>query len=477
MAEAGVQAMKLLLIEDDSAYASDLVGALEGLGAEVVVVRSRDSAIEALKGDGLDLIICDLNLPATDDDLGTSRDHGEAVRREAASRAAGTPIIIHSAFSDVPYLEGLLRDARTEDIYGNARPQPLLDAFSKGDSPALLGAVARVRDELRALQDIEILFSHTEPVLENHQRRALAIFARRYGGRRVEVEPLGGGLSGARVLRVRVCNDAGATSADVVAKVDELTAIRDEARRFRHHVQPRLDFRQFPDLADEVVAGAGHVGAIFYSVAGTHDRSLFAVLEEEPEKGDQLVSRVRNIVRLWEEDAPTETLTPADVRRWHVNDDGLSPEAVEVSGDVESRHVQVKRAVQHGDLHGENLLFTSDLSPAVIDFGNVGYFLTGYDAVTLELSLVFHPKGRKLCEGWPSEEEARRWADVEAYTETCPHSDFVRACRTWAREVTPGPRAVLAAAYAYVAKQFSYDDTPKEIAVSLLQGINDAWYL
>ena len=476
MAKTEDDSVRILLIEDNEAYASDVVYALAELGAEVTVAKSRDSALRALEEPAFDLIVCDLDIPAADGGLDSDSAHGDAVRARVESQMPGTPLIVHSAYGTIPYLQEMIKGARTEDIYGDGKKKSLVKFINKDETTELVEEVALVMREFRTLDDIEIVPSLGGGLArERHEARALSIFARRCQGRRIDVTHLKGGLSSAKVLRVLVRDDHGATKAAVVAKVGDLSAIRDEAGRFHRFVSPLLGFGRFPNLADTVVSGAGSVGAVFYSVAEEHDRSLFAVLEAEQGQADRLVIGIRDIVRRWEERAPTRSLTLGDVRRMHVRDDQLRGDVMAATGTMEGRTVQVRTAVQHGDLHGENLLFDRDSNAALIDFGNVCDSLSGYDAVTLELSLIFHPEGRRRCGGWPTEAEARQWADIDAYTANCPYPTFVRQCRTWANETAAGPRAVLAAAYAHVAKQFLYPDTPKPVASALLQGFQEAW--
>jgi CheY-like chemotaxis protein len=466
--------MRALLIDDNIDYGEDVRVEMEARGMVVSVARSRDSAVEALTDAAYDLIICDLDLPPTDGDLGTNTDHGAAVRAKIEEWHPGTPVIVHSAYGSVEYLGDMVRKARTRDLYGTGQ-EPLVTFIPKDALPELLQEASRIRDELRSLRDIEIVVDPPALNLDRFEARTLAIVARRHNGRRVDAEAITGGLSGAHVFRAVVRNDLGAITAAVVVKVDNLKDIGDEIGRYRTHVGSALGFGRFANLTDEVVAGAGPKGALCYSVAEDYDRSLYEALAEAPAQSAEIIARIRDTTRRWTEHAPIGTHSVGELRRRHIADERLEPAVLIAAPELEQRMVQVRDAIQHGDLHGLNVLFRRDFEPAIIDFGNAGESIATFDPVALELSLVFHPEGRRICGGWPSVEVAAKWPEVVAYTEECPFSEFVRACRSWATDVAPGQRAVLAAAYIYVAKQFRYSDTSKEVASAMLKAIVEAW--
>ena len=112
---------------------------------------------------------------------------------------------------------------------------------------------------------------------------------------------------------------------------------------------------------------------------------------------------------------------------------------------------------------------TSDCTPILIDYGDVGPGPSALDPITAELSVLFHPGG--LSGTWPSPDDALQWGDVELYVRNCPYQDFVRTCRQWARDVSAGDREITATAYAYLLRQLKYPDTNKDLALSLLAGV------
>ena len=139
--------------------------------------------------------------------------------------------------------------------------------------------------------------------------------------------------------------------------------------------------------------------------------------------------------------------------------------------DFEASQIQTRWACIHGDLHGSNVLIsTNGLSAVLIDYGDVRDGPASLDPVTLELSLLFHPQGLGTGE-WPSLERARQWGSIGDYLEGCPAAEFIYECREWAGRVAAGNREIAASAYSYLIRQLKYDDTNKDLALALLQGV------
>jgi hypothetical protein len=152
---------------------------------------------------------------------------------------------------------------------------------------------------------------------------------------------------------------------------------------------------------------------------------------------------------------------------------GLEGIAVE---SLERRTLDSRVGIQHGDLHGSNVFVGGNGSPLLIDYGEVGPAPLATDPVVLELSLLFHPRGREISGGWPSEEQAGHWATVDEFVQGCPFPEFVRATRSWAQSSGGGgTRAVFASAYAHCVRQVPYPDTDNEIARAVITSIIADW--
>ncbi|MFZ0408996.1 MAG: phosphotransferase [Cyanobium sp.] len=146
------------------------------------------------------------------------------------------------------------------------------------------------------------------------------------------------------------------------------------------------------------------------------------------------------------------------------------------TAEYEAREIQTRWCCVHGDLHGENVLVAQDGSAVIIDYGEVGEGTACLDAVSLELSLMFHPKGPFRPKGsdftdWPTEAQAATWGELDHYVLGCPAEAFVRQCRAWALRSAAGRREVAATAYSYLVRQLKYGDTSKKLAIALLSGV------
>ena len=176
----------------------------------------------------------------------------------------------------------------------------------------------------------------------------------------------------------------------------------------------------------------------------------------------------------WIEGVPETRRSIGQIRRRLLSDESLD-EVREAFGldwiqEFENRDIQARWGCSHGDLHGFNVL-VSPAGVALIDYGDVRDGPASLDPVTLELSLLFHPDAPDGARTWPSAEQAREWGNLEAYLEDCPFPCFVQECRDWALRVGAGAREVAASAYSYLVRQLKYDDTDKDLALSLLDGV------
>jgi hypothetical protein len=125
--------------------------------------------------------------------------------------------------------------------------------------------------------------------------------------------------------------------------------------------------------------------------------------------------------------------------------------------------------LQHGDLHGENVLVNDACKPVLIDYTDVRRTTGCLDPVTLELSAVFHPAAQAARRGWPSEDQARSWHDLDAFVAGCPYEAYVRACRAWMMEVASSREEIDAVVIAYCLRQLRFDGCPRSIADALIE--------
>ena len=378
--------MRILLVEDEPEYAQGLIDRLDVPGADVTIAGSRETARRLLTEAVFDLVICDLKIPSVDGALDRDTSHGDVIRAELLSRQAHTPLIVHSAFPTVAYLEENFQNPPTEDIYGCNDPYPLLCFVRKDRLPELLEQVATIGGHIRALHDIEVLHASGAVELSAEEERAISILARRHGGRLVRCSEISGGLSGSRVLRAMAYKDDGTLAFAAVAKIADLSRVGDEVDRFESSVRPILPGGVVAQVIDRVLGGAGSTGAVLYGVDDTYDKNLFDTLSESPDGAPAIVDTLRLRMERWLEGAPQTTVPVAEIRRQSIADERLAKlDRLEElrREDFEDRVVTVYECLQHGDLHGANILVRDGRDPILIDFGDVGQAIATLDPVVM----------------------------------------------------------------------------------------------
>jgi len=125
------------------------------------------------------------------------------------------------------------------------------------DAAAILGAIsAQIRrpgaisvvdwelkpvyDAIHALADVEIKKSGAGSSLSLPEDRLVRIFTRSRSGSRCELAQMSAGLSDARVLRIRVFDESGATRINAIAKIGSHEAIALELKNYEKEIS-RLD--------------------------------------------------------------------------------------------------------------------------------------------------------------------------------------------------------------------------------------------
>jgi CheY-like chemotaxis protein len=459
--------MKILLIEDEARVRDIIRDAISPLDItlEVAACLVEANLILDSKDQDFDLAICDLKIPTITGAIDEHVDHGLSVLRRMIEIWPGVPIIVLSAFGTVDVVANMLLDARQVDIYGTGTTQPMLKFIQKAK---IIDAVAAINDshtELQKLEQIELF----APSLTDTFRTALRIYARRKGGASVIYRPLAGGRSGARTGLASIRDSSGAHAANIVSKLTTFQRAIEEKLRYTDYISGRLGAATFADLSDEVAAGCGTSAGLFYSVADSFDEDLFALLRKSPQHAASAVEELRSMCSPWLSGAPQTPKNWVDIRRLLISDDDVA--LVEQDFDLHAiprdRAIQTKWAVQHGDLHGSNILVNKEHRPVLIDYGRTGLATSVLDPVTLELSALFHPDSSMREESWPSIEALESWDDLDTYLDGCPYPDFIQACRTWSLNASVGRRDLYATVAAFCLRNLQYDDVDKAKALTL----------
>lgn len=470
---------RVLVVEDDQNYIHAIREVLLLLSPAAVVqlAQSRDSALILLSAEFFDFMILDLRIPTADGALDADSQHGLAVFRRAQIVASGTPVLVLTGSSADDFVDDLAKNAKQINVWGDGQKVRTVDFLQKHKFDSFVERLRPSIQSIDALNGVEL--DRRATVMTTAEDRLVRIFARRYDGRRVVVSELGGGLSGAKVLRLRVTNAQGVLLHDAVAKLGSLADVVDEGQRFDNQVT-RLDPWATPRKLITLEAGAKDSAGVFYGLAAGFEQTAFQAALSEPERAKAAVLSVATATKRWRHDVRESPRTIREVRRRLMSDEALSNAlasyAIPWADDFEGKQIQVRWCCGHGDLHGENVLVAGDGAAVIIDYGDVEEGTASLDPITLEMSLLFHSKGPlrgASFDSWPSREQALAWGDVDRFIAGCPAAAFVKSCRDWANEAAAGKRELAASAYAYLVRQLKYEDTNKELAIALLHGVKE----
>lgn len=461
--------MKILYVEDKSDFAETFSQLImtNVPGASIDVVCSLDEAMSSLSETSYEVAILDLAIPR--DNMGAAHvEVGAELARLIADGFAGMPIIIFTGQLDERETDELHDEVRRRVRFSGGSERALLSVKRKDQADKVLNILTLLGSEKRAaeaiaLSDLDNRALATE--CSEDDRRLLRAFCIFRGGARGRVQKLSGGLSGSAVYRLDVLATDGSVIQRAVAKFDSSSAVEREAANYNAFVT-RLP-SGYPAVVpcDLVVGGARR--AIFYNLAEDFNSNLFDFFVRPAD----LLALVKQRLRNWHEYRENARLSIRD----RVLDlggeralDALLALGIDGIYGVIDETIDTAKFVQHGDLHGANVL--CDVNGAgicLIDFGDVGVAIGPLDAVTLELSPFFHPSlacdpkilaAKKLADSWFNDQRMQEEA-VGAW--------FVEI-RRWGRERAVSHLDFAATVLAYAARQLKYPDTDHDFAKSLV---------
>lgn len=462
--------MKVLIIEDDIDVAAELT---EHLGClkpriETVIAGSLSSGIDALHNHEFDFIICDLRLPPHDGGVDTEEAHGLAVHSEAKAVCPGTPCLFFTGYDTSAFVREQLSAGGTHDVWGTGVSYPMTRLLTKDEFVDCVERLESFNAELATLDSIRIDLLHSKSRLDQFEERALRLLTRRFEGTSIEASALDG-LSGARAFKASVKDDQGRARASYFVKIDLRTVLKKERENYQRYVSPLLvGIGQFPTLEYDIKAGIGRREALCYQLADGYTESLFDVLEVSENDAIAVVEVLRNIFKPWLEHSAKEVHRIRDLRAQRIDELTFHPyrDAIGATESFEDIEQEMTTSIQHGDLHGLNILCNTSGKAVVIDFGNVGSAPTCIDPVILEHSILFHKDSPFRNNSWPTNAQAEAWFDLDEYLRGCPFPNFIRKCREWASE-TGGPTDLPPVVYIEAVRQLKYEDTNRGRALGI----------
>ncbi|PPT67305.1 response regulator [Xanthomonas arboricola] len=460
--------MRLLYIEDMDDFAGDFANLIEARieGVSVEIAPSYDEAIHKIESNDYDLVILDLAIPRGGDGA-AHVEIGAELARYIATKFAGTSIIVFTGQLDERETDELLYEMSRQVRYMGGEEHPYLSVRRKDRLERVLAIIEFRRTDEVAATAIT-LSNLTNGALgaecTEADRKVLKGFCRFRGGARGRVRRLGG-LSGSSVYRVDVLANDGAVLQRCVAKIDSGPCIDSELRNYNNLVT-RLPGGYPPAIPVDLIAGGPRRSA-FYNLADGFDVNLFDL----PSRPVGLISAIRQKFTNWHGNRVSARFSIRSIVEDIAGQTGLA-KLLELSipgmEGVLAAHIDCFSSIQHGDLHGANVLCKPDGSDVcIIDYGDVKESLATLDVVTLELSMFFHPNSSNIPNVQKLKELAPYWFD-DARLATDEGSRWLPDLRAWARESALSHLEYAAAVLAYSARQLKYQDTDHALANTLI---------
>lgn len=469
-----VQALiEVLSVEDNADDRAFIEEVLLGIDPEIRLTFKHDaqSAIESLRENFFDFLVLDLRIPFSDDNpMETDPDHGVSVLSEARSSAPGLPILIFTSSEYESLVRTFMLAGDKQDIWGCGSKKLTVDLVRKDNRNDFAAATKELVSDIKALGDCDHR-NRPETNLPIDADRLIRIAVRRLGGASYDVEVLGDGKSSADVFSVQVRDKAGKGIFSLVLKIDTHVKTADEHRRYHLHAQ-QLNSGDTPRLLERLEFGGHARSALIYNLVSEAEGNLFALAGDGP-RAKAILENLASILEPWHAVDGETAMTIGDIREGNLRGERAAKVIAEFGLDwadaLESRSVQTKNSLTHGDLHGGNVLVDAENKPALIDFNDIESRPAVFDWISLEFSLLFNVDGPAKGSGWPTIDQCGEWIDLDAFVDSCPFEDFVRSCRENALKVCTGERELCAVAYAYLIRQLWYDDTNKDQLKALIQ--------
>lgn len=462
--------MKIMIVEDQEEMRDYLIEelAVDSLPVDVTFATCFEAAIEKMTAEEFDLIVCDLRIPRADASLDAAVEHGYAVHAYAREHMPGVPLLFLTGHATMQETGAALSQGPTIDLFGGDQV-PVVQVIEKDRLRDFNQFVAGMCSEFADLERIGVSGLGGDIPSRELVERALRIYARRRGASVVDVKILTG-LSGSVVLRAAFRDSSGGDVCSTFAKVGPHQKSLGERARYQRYVQGVLPLGTFAPDAGVVSHNLRGAAALFYTIADGYDRSVFDLVVSRASQAETLVGDIRSVLGSWYARLVDSTVSVGELRRRYISDAKLGERghSLAFGEDFEREVLPVPFSIQHGDLHGGNVLVDPDGRLLVIDFGDVDELPIATDPVTLELSLVFHSDSPLRGSAWPTIAQAEHWWDLDRYLEGCPVPDFIRECRMWTTDLAQDGLEGLF--YAHASRQLKYDDVAPDLAYAFAKG-------
>lgn len=458
--------MRILVVEDDRVLADALVDRItREIDAVVTRAESLGEAQRSIEAETFDAAIVDLRIPSEQDAGDASVAFGKAAEATLAGSQPGTLRVFLTA-SDAGQVVDELSAGGSGDFFLCDDPFGLVKYFPKTGIDGLDQCVSCLRQHAIRLASLDSVELSGADELNIDSRRALALTVRRVGATQGRVLRQSG-LSAATTALLECFDGNGNLVGNAFCKSGPPEEIERELRGY-DLARFQLPSTNFPMLSEVLDTGIGRTRALVFTQAPS-TTTFFAQLDADDSAAATVAGRLSTVLAAWRQTADRSIRKLDQLIADEITDEVAANHAAGLTGlglhDLDSLEIDLLSYVQHGDLHGANLFVTDALDPFLIDFEQTGIKPGPADAVSLELSVLFHPES-PLHGAPPSAEQLTAWLSPDAAAAMPGVGPISAACRDWAHGAGHSEAEYAAATLLYCLWILNHTDQP-ETALSI----------
>lgn len=462
--------MNILQIEDEvDWFTGTCEPLLRDIGANSIHhAENYNDAIICLNDRHIDYVVLDLAIPLDNENPVPDVSNGLNLAAFIRTNYSGTPILILTGQQTEEAVEQFVEDQDITTFWDGKR-KSLVKVRPKRRVKEAISLLADAVQELEAIDAIDVQSNGN--ILDDLDERVIKLFCKENNAIAARVNSLNEGLSSAKVLQVSLINNSGQDIPwTALVKVDTKEKIDVESTNFNSYVN-KLPVASYPNMLNEYAAGCGNKKGICYRFATSFNSNYFNHLAQNEDSTLTILEKIRPILDVWNNDKQVKQVSIAEIRRLLCSDvkfDKLMAIRQDLKLDeFERKVINANFCIQHSDLHGHNILVSEELTPILIDYGDIQEAPSILDIVTLELSQYFHPSTRENQK--PPLELFENWFDESQFLNLIDFSRVAKFLRMWKADNSFMERDYIATIYAYAVRQLTFDGTNKEMATKLIE--------
>jgi len=469
--------LNILQIEDEvDWFTGTCEPLLRDIGANSIHhAENYNDAIICLNERHIDYVVLDLAIPLDNKNPVPDVSNGLNLAAYIRTNYSGTPILILTGQQTEEAVEQFVEDQDITTFWDGKR-KSLVKVRPKRRVKEAIALLADAVQELEAIDAIDV--QSNSSILDDLDERVIKLFCKENNAIAARVNSLNEGLSSAKVLQVSLINNSGQDIPwTALVKVDTKEKIDLESANFNSYVN-KLPVASYPNMLNEYAAGCGNKKGICYRFATSFNSNYFNHLAQNEDSTLIILEKIRPILDVWNNDKQVKQVSIAEIRRLLCSDAKFD-ELMAVRQDLkldefERKVINANFCIQHSDLHGHNILVSDELTPILIDYGDIQEAPSILDIVTLELSQYFHPSMKSLK--LPTIELFENWFDDENNLKLSSFPKVSEFLRSWKDDNSFMTREYVVTVYAYAVRQLTYPTTNKLIAIALINSAIAAYH-